>query len=143
MVENSFVVSRHAGEERLSIVGHDAVPCGSSAIEIQPEAHLLQKVASVASVDDTGPCVRRTTKSCPVKCFRADPVCGTDKVTYWCGAADANCAGVEVAHDGYCNLWEMDTNIGSTTALHAVQSLQLVHMLWLVVAGLFIVLGLL
>lgn len=60
-----------------------------------------------------------------------------------CGAADANCAGVEVAHDGYCNLWEMDTNIGSTTALHAVQSLQLVHMLWLVVAGLFIVLGLL
>lgn len=58
-----------------------------------------------------------------------------------CGAADANCAGVEVAHHGYCNLWEMDTNIGSATALHAVQSLQLVHMLWLVVAGLFVVLG--
>lgn len=60
-----------------------------------------------------------------------------------CGAADAKCAGVEVLHEGYCNLWEMDTNIGSTTALHAVQSLQLVHMLWLVVAGMFIVLGLL
>ena len=57
-----------------------------------------------------------------------------------CGAADANCAGVEVAHDGYCNPWESDRSIASTTA---VQSLQLVHVLWLVVSGIFVVLGLL
>lgn len=60
---------------------------------------------------------------------------------YRCGAADAKCAGVEVAHDGYCNVWELDANVGSTTAVRAAQSLQLVHMLWLVVAGLLIVLG--
>ena len=58
-----------------------------------------------------------------------------------CGVADAKCAGVEVAHDGYCNLWELDTNVGSTMAIRAAQSLQLVHILWLVVAGLLVVLG--
>lgn len=58
-----------------------------------------------------------------------------------CGAADAKCAGVGVAHDGHCNLWELNANVGSTTAVRAAQSLQLVHILWLVVAGLLIVLG--
>jgi len=83
----------------------------------------------------------RKVESCPVNCFRADPVCGSDKVTYWCGAAEAKCAGVDIAHDGYCDIWEGTTNIGSTTALHAAQSLQLVHILWLLVAGLMIVFG--
>ncbi|MCI39020.1 hypothetical protein A2U01_0060249, partial [Trifolium medium] len=32
---------------------------------------------------------------CPVKCFRTDPVCGVDGVTYWCGCAEAACAGVK------------------------------------------------
>lgn len=34
MVENSFVVSRHVGEESVSITGHDAAPCGSAAAEV-------------------------------------------------------------------------------------------------------------
>ena len=58
-----------------------------------------------------------------------------------CGAAEAKCAGVDIAHDGYCDIWEGTTNIGSTTALHAAQSLQLVHILWLLVAGLMIIFG--
>ncbi|KAG0580683.1 hypothetical protein M758_4G194500 [Ceratodon purpureus] len=139
--ENSSVVSRDVGVADVGLVGRGEAPCGSHA-EMRQEGYLKQRVASAdgAISVGTGPCIRQTTKSCPVKCFRADPVCGIDKVTYWCGAADANCAGVEVAHDGYCNLWESNTNIGSSTA---VQSLQLVHMLWLVVAGMFVVLGLL
>ncbi len=39
---------------------------------------------------------------CEIYCFRYDPVCGTDGVTYGCGVADAHCHGVEVAYDGEC-----------------------------------------
>ncbi|CAK9875517.1 unnamed protein product [Sphagnum jensenii] len=77
--------------------------------------------------------------SCTVNCFRADPVCGLDGTTYWCGAAEAKCEGVEVAHDGYCDIWE--GGVGAN-GLHAAQSLQLVHMVWLVLAGFLIVVGL-
>jgi coxsackievirus/adenovirus receptor len=40
---------------------------------------------------------------CTINCFRYDPVCGTDGVTYACGAADAHCHGVEVAYPGECH----------------------------------------
>lgn len=40
--------------------------------------------------------------SCEIYCFRYDPVCGTDGVTYGCGVADAHCHGVEVAYEGEC-----------------------------------------
>lgn len=139
-------VSGDAGEGTLGVVLADTSPC-HSPFETQYR-QLSQGVASVASgggASDTPTelCNHKMKKltSCPVQCFRADPVCGTDNITYWCGAADAKCAGVEVAHDGYCNVWELDANVGSTTAVRAAQSLQLVHMLWLVVAGLLIVLG--
>jgi hypothetical protein len=39
---------------------------------------------------------------CEILCFREDPVCGVDGVTYWCGQADAECHGVEVAYGGAC-----------------------------------------
>ncbi|EFJ24656.1 hypothetical protein SELMODRAFT_414607 [Selaginella moellendorffii] len=40
---------------------------------------------------------------CPVSCLRADPVCGANGVTYWCGSRDAACDGVEISHTGYCS----------------------------------------
>ncbi|KAE9464631.1 hypothetical protein C3L33_03428, partial [Rhododendron williamsianum] len=42
--------------------------------------------------------------SCPVNCFRTDPVCGANGVTYWCGCADARCAGTRVAKLGFCEV---------------------------------------
>ena len=39
---------------------------------------------------------------CLVDCFVADPVCGTDGVTYICGVPDAECRGIPVAYDGEC-----------------------------------------
>ncbi|GAB4826060.1 hypothetical protein Ancab_008931 [Ancistrocladus abbreviatus] len=42
--------------------------------------------------------------SCPVKCFRPDPVCGEDGITYWCGCADAHCAGTRVEKAGFCEV---------------------------------------
>ncbi|MBA0636117.1 hypothetical protein Godav_029098 [Gossypium davidsonii] len=42
--------------------------------------------------------------SCPVNCFRTEPVCGVNGVTYWCGRADALCAGTRVAKVGFCEV---------------------------------------
>nr|PNR43961.1 hypothetical protein PHYPA_016344 [Physcomitrium patens] len=147
--ENSFVVSQHGGgggggDGSVNLVTRGASPCRSGA-ELRPEESLIRSVVSKAAADGANnvliePCILQTTKSCPVKCVRTDPVCGVDKVTYWCGAADAKCAGVEVAHDGSCNLWELGTATSSTTALYALHSLQLNRMFCLVIAGLFVAL---
>ncbi|KAJ0539004.1 putative Kazal domain superfamily protein [Helianthus annuus] len=40
---------------------------------------------------------------CPINCFRPDPVCGADNVTYTCGCDDALCAGVRVVKLGPCD----------------------------------------
>ena len=42
--------------------------------------------------------------SCPVRCFRLDPMCGVDGITYWCGCEDAQCVGVKVAEIGFCEV---------------------------------------
>ncbi|GKD04236.1 hypothetical protein Tco_1179210 [Tanacetum coccineum] len=55
--------------------------------------------------------------SCPVKCFRASPVCGVDNVTYWCGCSEAICAGVDVAKAGFC-----ETGNGGSGAALLLQS---------------------
>ncbi|XLR47848.1 hypothetical protein HN51_032079 [Arachis hypogaea] len=65
--------------------------------------------------------------SCPVKCFRTDPVCGVDGVTYWCGCAEAECAGAKVAKMGFCEVGN-----GVSTPLSG-QALLLVHIVWLIV----------
>ena len=74
--------------------------------------------------------------SCPVKCFRADPVCGVDGVTYWCGCADAACSGVGVAKLGYC-----EVGSGGSGPLSG-QALLLVHIVWLIVLGFSVLFGL-
>ncbi|KAK8718227.1 hypothetical protein V6N13_045470 [Hibiscus sabdariffa] len=57
------------------------------------------------TADNEGVCARFTKPaSCPVKCFRTEPVCGVDGVTYWCGCADAYCAGTRVAKLGFCEV---------------------------------------
>ncbi|CAN1157010.1 hypothetical protein LINPERHAP2_LOCUS21286 [Linum perenne] len=39
---------------------------------------------------------------CTINCFRYDPVCGANGVTYGCGCPDAACAGVRVVKLGPC-----------------------------------------
>ncbi|KAI3819005.1 hypothetical protein L1987_12827 [Smallanthus sonchifolius] len=75
--------------------------------------------------------------SCPVKCFRPDPVCGVDNVTYWCGCSEALCAGVPVAKVGFCDF----ENGGSGPV--SGQALLLVHIVWLIFLGFFVLFGLL
>ncbi|KAL3524496.1 hypothetical protein ACH5RR_017330 [Cinchona calisaya] len=75
--------------------------------------------------------------SCPVKCFRTDPVCGVDGVTYWCGCADAHCSGTRVAKLGFCEVG----NGGSGPV--SGQALLLVHIVWLILLGIFVLFGLL
>ncbi|MBA0564024.1 hypothetical protein Golob_008982 [Gossypium lobatum] len=67
----------------------------------------------------------------------ADPVCGDNGVTYWCGCADAYCAGTKVARIGFCESGNKGVN-GSLT----VQALLLVHIVWLIVLGFTVLLGL-
>ncbi|XP_065859980.1 uncharacterized protein [Euphorbia lathyris] len=74
--------------------------------------------------------------SCPVNCFRADPVCGVDGVTYWCGCADAICNGTPVAKLGPCEVG----NGGTGSLPH--QALLLVHILWLILLGFSLLFGL-
>ncbi|KAL5717541.1 hypothetical protein ACHQM5_010527 [Ranunculus cassubicifolius] len=72
--------------------------------------------------------------SCPVNCFRTDPVCGVDGVTYWCGCADAHCSGTPVAKLGFCD-------VGNEPV--SGQALLLVHIVWLIVLGFSVLFGLL
>ncbi|KAK9063116.1 hypothetical protein SSX86_016986 [Deinandra increscens subsp. villosa] len=74
--------------------------------------------------------------SCPIKCFRPDPVCGVDNVTYWCGCPEAGCAGVRVAKVGFCDF----ENGGSGQV--SGQALLLVHIVWLILLGFFVLFGL-
>ncbi|XP_047169454.1 uncharacterized protein LOC124837998 [Vigna umbellata] len=81
-------------------------------------------------------CIQSTPSSCPVKCFVADPVCGADGVTYWCGCAEAACAGVEVERMGHC----VEGNGGSAPI--PGQALLLVHIVWLILLGFSVLFGL-
>lgn len=72
---------------------------------------------------------------CPVSCFRTDPVCGVDGVTYWCGCADAVCSGARVAKLGFC---EVGDGVNGTIS---GQALLLVHIVWLILLAFFVVFG--
>ena len=72
---------------------------------------------------------------CPINCFRADPVCGADGVTYWCGCPDAACHGARVVKTGACDAG----NAGSASV--PGQALLLIHIVWLFLLGLSLLVG--
>eukprot|EP00250_Pteridium_aquilinum_P003049 c13379_g1_i1 orf=202-735(-) len=82
----------------------------------------------------------KKTTACPPSCFRPNPVCGVDGITYWCGSVDAECAGVEVDYTGFC---DFDSKGTGGKGVLAIQSLLLVHMVWLMLAAFLVVLGVL
>ncbi len=47
---------------------------------------------------------------CSIACFVADPVCGSDGETYFCGEPDAHCNGATVEYDGACETCTEDTD---------------------------------
>ncbi|KAL2317543.1 hypothetical protein Fmac_031419 [Flemingia macrophylla] len=91
---------------------------------------------SVLRLPSESLCGKVTPSSCPAKCFRADPVCGADGVTYWCGCPEAACAGVEVAKLGFCEVGN-----GGSAPIPG-QALLLVHIVWLIVLGFSVLFGL-
>ncbi|KAJ7957901.1 serine protease inhibitor, Kazal-type family protein [Quillaja saponaria] len=93
------------------------------------------RIPSVTTNGDQGLCAGTTPKSCPVNCFLTDPVCGVNKVTYWCGCADALCAGIRVAKLGFCEVGN-----GVSVPLSA-QALLLLHIVWLIVLAISVVFG--
>ncbi|KAL5719269.1 hypothetical protein ACHQM5_012072 [Ranunculus cassubicifolius] len=104
----------------------------------QPNSRTIQLPSEKAKFDNpiTDFCPITKPLSCPVNCFRTDPVCGVDGVTYWCGCADAQCAGVPVAKLGFCEVG--DGGNGPVSG----QALLLVHIVWLIVLGFSVLFGL-
>ncbi|XP_022738552.1 uncharacterized protein LOC111291191 [Durio zibethinus] len=97
-----------------------------------------QQFSAIRLPSEADPCASSPRpNSCPVNCFRADPVCGDDGVTYWCGCADAHCAGAKVAKIGFC---EVGNNGGNGS--FPGQALLLVHIVWLIVLGFSVLFGL-
>ncbi|KAH7285553.1 hypothetical protein KP509_33G033300 [Ceratopteris richardii] len=90
--------------------------------------------SSTQALHDEG----KETLACPTSCFRPNPVCGVDGITYWCGTADAKCADVEVEYEGFCDFDSRGTGV---TGILAIQSLFLVHMVWLMLAAFLVFLG--
>lgn len=99
------------------------------------EPSVLQ-LPSFTAGEEQSLCPLTTPSSCPAKCFRTDPVCGADGVTYWCGCAEAACAGAKVAKLGFCEVGN-----GGTAPLPG-QALLLVHIVWLIVLGFSVLFGL-
>lgn len=112
---------------------------GQSALVLaeQELPHVLRLPSEAPSGEDQGVCAGKSKpSSCPVKCFRTDPVCGVDGKTYWCGCAEAECAGAKVAKLGFC-----DVGSGGSAPLSA-QALLLVHIVWLILLGFSVLFGL-
>ncbi|XP_062207197.1 uncharacterized protein LOC133908969 [Phragmites australis] len=103
-------------------------------------AQALAASSSASTVEAGDPCAVAVSdggseaRSCPVRCFRPDPVCGADGVTYWCGCPEAACAVARVARRGYCE-------VGAGSAPVSGQALLLVHVVWLFVLGAAVLLG--
>ncbi|KAL2643762.1 hypothetical protein R1flu_011349 [Riccia fluitans] len=110
--------------------------CGEGGIRFDSACHAMDAGVRIVNNDD---CLQiKKPTPCNVKCFRADPVCGVDQVTYWCGAAEAKCANVEVAHTGFCDL---KSGGPGEKGNRAAQSLFLVNLVWLALAGFLVIAG--
>lgn len=103
--------------------------------------HLLILIISLyalptvrSSSEDSHLCSDSPVSLCPISCFRPDPVCGIDGVTYWCGCADARCAGTRVSKLGACE--------GNDSSVSG-QALLLINILWLTFLAFFVLFGLL
>ncbi|MCL7027646.1 hypothetical protein MKW94_004399 [Papaver nudicaule] len=106
-------------------------------IKSEKEDISLIRLPSEEVFSSGGVCTKSAVpNSCPVNCFRTDPVCGVDGVTYWCGCADAYCAGAKVAKLGFCEVG----NGGNGPV--SGQALLLVHIVWLIVLGFSVLFGL-
>ncbi|KAI0499890.1 hypothetical protein KFK09_018098 [Dendrobium nobile] len=90
-----------------------------------------------ATDNDPCPALSDGSRSCPINCFRPDPVCGENGVTYWCGCPEAACAGVRVAKSGYCEVGN------SGNGLLSGQAFLLIHIVWLIILGFSVLCGLL
>ncbi|KAF3625785.1 hypothetical protein CQW23_15582 [Capsicum baccatum] len=99
-------------------------------------SHSLNPLPSHQDDEDKCPRTPYPTDSCPINCFRPDPVCGVDGVTYWCGCPDAHCAGVRVDKLGPCSVGN-----GGSNAVPG-QALQLLHIVWLIFLGVYLLFGL-
>ncbi|XP_058105156.1 uncharacterized protein LOC131248737 [Magnolia sinica] len=102
----------------------------SSAVRSESDLSSIRLPSDDACAQSAAPA------SCPVSCFRPDPVCGADGVTYWCGCADAICAGTRVAKLGFCEVGNGGNGLVSG------QALLLVHIVWLIVLGFSVLFGL-
>ena len=72
-------------------------------VEIDYEGECTEKCSSNDQCTDDLVCRDGICQAaCNIQCFKYDPVCGTDGVTYGCGQPDASCHGVEVAYEGEC-----------------------------------------
>ncbi|XP_058747833.1 uncharacterized protein LOC131620701 [Vicia villosa] len=110
-------------------------PIFTTAEQEHEESSSVLLLPSATAVEEHNMCSGTTPSSCPAKCFRTDPVCGADGVTYWCGCAEAACAGAKVAKLGFCEVG----NGGS--ANFPGQALLLVHIVWLIVLGFSVLFG--
>jgi coxsackievirus/adenovirus receptor len=76
-------------------------------VELAHQGECRNSCRTNADCDDRQICYPPTHTcqlGCRIDCFRYDPVCGEDGVTYGCGETDAYCHGVEVSHEGECRL---------------------------------------
>ncbi|MED6185559.1 hypothetical protein PIB30_058327 [Stylosanthes scabra] len=107
-------------------------PVAISAESEQQSSHVIRLPSQSAGLCAGTPRL----SSCPAKCFRTDPVCGADGITYWCGCAQAACVGAEVVKLGFC-----DVGSGGSAPLPG-QALLLLHIVWLIVLGFSMLFGL-
>ncbi|GBG66010.1 hypothetical protein CBR_g54989 [Chara braunii] len=143
---SSSSCSSSSSSSSISFAATALQPSASSSTPCSPPSpspHTIQEESSTL----TSACIADGEKEdrapCKVLCFAPTPVCGEDGITYWCGPKEAECAGVKVVHENVCAL---GNGLGTGSAFKAaqsllIQSLLIVHFVWLVIVGLLVLAG--